>query len=180
MRLAYRLEVRGESHVPPAGPLVVAANHCSVLDPFVLGAAIPRRLRFLTKEELWSSPLLGCVLDRLGGIPVGRGRGDLGAMRLAEDALEAGEAVALFPEGGVRRAGPWLRGAARLCLVTGSPLLPVRLLGTGDALGPGHIGFPRVAVLVGTPIEVAQARPTIAAARELTGRLEAAVVALGG
>jgi 1-acyl-sn-glycerol-3-phosphate acyltransferase len=179
VRALYRLEVRGLEHLPATGPVVVAANHCSVLDPFVLGTALPRPLRFLAKEELWRYPLAGRVLADLGGIPVARGRGDLPAMRLAERALAAGEVVALFPEGTVRRTGPWLRGAARLALGTGSPLLPVRLLGTGDALARGRVAFPPLAVLVGAPIAVERGRPTVAAARELTARLEQAVSALG-
>lgn len=172
--------MRGVERVPGEGPLVVAANHASMLDPFVLGAAVPRPLRFLAKEELWRYPGLRAILDRLGGIPVGRGRGDLAAMRRAEQALEAGEALALFPAGGVRRDAPWLRGAARLALTTGAPLLPVALLGTADALSRRRVGLPRLAALVGDPIEVDRTVPTIASARELTLRLRAAVGSLGG
>jgi 1-acyl-sn-glycerol-3-phosphate acyltransferase len=179
VRRVYRLDVRGLERLPASGPLLVAANHASLVDPFVLGAAIPRSLRFLAKAELWRLPLLDRVLDSLGGIPVDRGRGDLTAMRRAREALDAGEAVAVFPEGTVRRGGPWLRGAARLALGTGATLVPVRLVGTADALRAGHVGLPRVAVLIGAPIEVATARPTIAAARELTTRLEEAVASLG-
>lgn len=175
----YRLEVRGLDQVPADGPLIVAANHASVLDPLVLGCALPRPLRFLAKEELWSHPVVGWALDALGGIPVARGRGDVAALAAARSALGRGEAVGLFPEGGVRRHGPWLRGAARLALVTGAPLLPVRLLGTAAAISRGRVGLPRVAVLVGAPLAVASGRPTVAAARGLTAQLQAAVESLG-
>ena len=113
----YRLEVRGAEHVPLAGPLVVAANHESVLDPFVLGAAMPRPLRFLTKAELWRYPLVGALLEAGGAIPLRRGASDVAAIGAAVAALEAGEAVAIFPQGRVRFEGPWLRGAARMALV---------------------------------------------------------------
>ena len=69
-------------------------------------------------------------------------------------ALEEGEAVAIFPQGRVRFDGPWLRGAARMALVTGAPILPVRLVDTGRALAPGTIGFPQLAALIGEPLEV--------------------------
>ncbi len=174
----YGLEVRGAEHVLP-GPLIVVANHESVLDPLVLGVAVPRTLRFLAKEELWRLPLLARRLDDLGGIPVARGRGDRAAIEAAAAALARGEAVAMFPAGGVRREGRWLRGAARLALLTGTPLLPVRLLGTAGALRRGHVGFPRLAALIGEPLRVAPQAPTIAAARTLTERMQRAVAGLG-
>jgi 1-acyl-sn-glycerol-3-phosphate acyltransferase len=176
---AYRLEVRGAEHVPASGPLVVAANHESVLDPFVLGAAVQRQIRYLAKAELWRYPLVGALLEDGGVIPLRRGDGDVAAIGGAVEALEAGEAVGIFPQGRVRYEGPWLRGAARMALVTGAPLLPVRIVDTGRALAPGTVGFPRVAVLIGEPLEVECAKPTIARARELTRALQAAVNALG-
>jgi 1-acyl-sn-glycerol-3-phosphate acyltransferase len=179
VRALYRLEVRGQAHVPPIGPLVVAANHGSVLDPFVLAAAIPRPTRYLGKAELWRVPLLRRWLDDVEAIPVERGRSDVGAIEAAIAALEAGEVVSIFPEGGVTREGPWLRGAARLALATGAPLLPVRLLDTRKALGRGHIAFPPLAVLIGEPIAVERTEPTVELARVLTDRLRAAVEALG-
>ncbi len=179
VRTVYRLEVRGQDHVPQIGALVVAANHDSVLDPFVVAAAISRPTRYLGKAELWRVPLLGSWLDSIEAIPVERGRSDVGAIESAIAALEAGEVVGIFPEGGVRRDGPWLRGAARMALATGAPLLPVRLLETRSAVGRGRVAFPRLAVLIGEPIEVERIEPTLELARTLTDRLQAAVVALG-
>src|SRR5262249_54749449 len=80
LRLVYRLEVEGAQRVPPAGPVIVVANHESVLDPIVLGCAIDRDLRFLAKTELWRFRLVGRLLDLLGGIRVARGRGDRDAL----------------------------------------------------------------------------------------------------
>jgi 1-acyl-sn-glycerol-3-phosphate acyltransferase len=175
----YRVEVRGVEHVPLAGPLVVAANHESVLDPFVLGYAVPRPIRFLAKAELWSLPLVGTLLEAGGVIPIRRGRSDVAAIGAAVEALGAGEVVGIFPSGRVRSNGPWLRGAARMALVTGAAVLPVRLVDTAKALAPGVVGFPRVAALIGEPLGVEQAKPTIARARELTHALKAAVESLG-
>jgi 1-acyl-sn-glycerol-3-phosphate acyltransferase len=72
----------------------------------------------------------------------------------------------------------WLRGAARLALGSGAPLVPVRVLGTAAAVSPGRLGFPRLAVLVGDPIVVEATRPTVSAAKALTERLQRAVDAL--
>lgn len=150
-----------------------------MLDPFVLGAVLARDIRYLAKAELWSSRALARVLDDLGAIPVARGRGDREAIAAAVAALGNGEVVGVFPEGGVRRAGPWHRGAARMALLTGASVLPVRLLAVERALGVGVPGRPRIGVLVGHPVEVAPSVPTIAAARALTDRLRAEVFALG-
>lgn len=182
LRAVYRVEVRGSELVPARGPLVVAANHESVLDPFLLAVALPRPLRFMAKEELWRTRLLGRLLDHLGAIPVRRGRADARAVEAALAALAAGEAVAVFPQGGVRRAGPWLPGAARIALAAGATLLPVRLLGTARALGTGGAHRSRLAVLVGEPLPVGAPGaevPGAAAARELTRLLESRVSALG-
>ena len=173
------MEIRGAAHVPVEGPVVVAANHESMLDPFVLASAIPRDLRYLSKEELWGrNRLLTWWLDDMGAIPVSRGRGDRHALAAASAALARGEAVGVFPEGGVSRDGRWHRGAARLALLTGAPLLPVRLLATYRALSAGRVGLPQLAVLIGEPIVVEPATPTIAAAKALTQRLQAAVESL--
>src|SRR5262249_28752914 len=150
----YRLEVRDAERVPAAGPVIVVANHESVLDPLVLACAIERELRFLAKAELWRFRVIGLLLDRLGGIPIERGGGDRRALREAPAALEAGEAVALFPQGAVRSTGAWHRGAAKLALATGGQVVPVRLIGTARALSRGRVGLPRLAVVVGEPIEV--------------------------
>jgi 1-acyl-sn-glycerol-3-phosphate acyltransferase len=178
VRAIYRLEVRGLEHVPADGPLVVVGNHESILDPFFVSAAISRQIRYLAKSELWSVPLLPWWLASVEAIPVERGKNDVAAIASALEALEAGEVVGLFPEGGVMREGPWLRGAARMALATGTSILPVRLLETRKALGSRSFGFPRVAALIGEPIAVERTISTPELARELTDRLQAAVEAL--
>src|SRR5688572_23762349 len=157
VRAMYRLEVVGADRLPVTGPMVIAPNHDSVLDGIILGAAISRELRFLGKAELWQSRLLGWVLDGLGAIGIQRGCGDQLALARMRQALDGGQAVAIFPQGTVRGDHIWHRGAARMALVTGAPLVPVRLVGTAQALSRGRIGFPRLRVIIGEPITVAQA-----------------------
>ena len=137
IRAMYRLEVVGADRLPVTGPVVITPNHDSVLDGIVLGSAIARELRFLGKAELWQSRLLGWVLDGLGAVGIKRGHGDHLALARMRQALEAGQAVAVFPQGAIRGDRVWHRGAARLALVTGAPLVPVRLVGTAPTLSLG-------------------------------------------
>jgi 1-acyl-sn-glycerol-3-phosphate acyltransferase len=178
LRVGWHLRVEGAYRVPP-GPVIVVANHDSLSDPVFLGAAIDRPLRFLAKRELWSNRAVGRVLDGLGGVPVERRRGDVAAVAALARALEQGDAVGIFPQGTVLGGDerPWQRGAARLALTTGAPLLPVAIVGASDALRPGT-RLPRrarVRVFVGEPIAVDPVPPTIPATRDLTERLRAAI-----
>jgi 1-acyl-sn-glycerol-3-phosphate acyltransferase len=111
------------------------------------------------------------LMDALGGIPIRRDRRDLLSVGRAEELLRAGESVALFPQGTVS-GGAWSRGAARLALTTGVPLVPVRIVGTARALSRRRIGFPKIRIIVGEPLKVAAGRPTVAASRELTRELQ--------
>ena len=172
-RLLYRIEIEGARL--PADGLVLAANHESVLDPFVLPLVTRRPVHFLAKAELWRRRPIAAAMDALGAIPVDRGLGDREALSRAGDVVLAGGIVGIFPQGTVR-GGAWQRGAAKLSLSTGAPIVPVHIVGTGRALARRRLGFPRIRVVVGTPIGPgAPRRPTIAAARELTQRVMAAV-----
>jgi 1-acyl-sn-glycerol-3-phosphate acyltransferase len=178
VRTIYRLEVVGADHIPFSGPAVIASNHESFLDGIILGAAISRDLRFVAKAELWRFRLLAWILDGLGAVPVDRSHFDFSALAKVLQALITGEAVVIFPQGGVRGHRPWHRGAAHVALVTGAPLVPVHLIGTARALSRGRIGFPKLRVIVGEPMKVAQAPADPAAATQLTKRLRIAVESL--
>lgn len=177
VRLLWRLRVEGAERLPD-GAFVLAANHDSLLDPFFLGAGIERPLRFLAKQELWRGPL-PWVLDAAGGIPVARGQSDERAIAAALEALAAGDAVAIFPEGTALpyRERRWRRGAARLAGEAGVPLVPVCIVNSERALRPHkvRIGFPQVRVLVGQPFVVARAGDAEREVDEATARLRAAV-----
>lgn len=170
----YHARVSGAERVPP-GACILVANHEAVIDPWFLSLATPRRVRFMAKAELWRYPLVRRAMEAYGTFPVERGNGDTGAMARAGELLEEGEILGMFPRGTSKPQGNrvWQRGAARLALAHGSPLVPVRLLNTRQLL-------PRrpVTVRIGEPITVERIRPTVAAARALTARLEAAVEAL--
>ena len=173
-RLLYRIEIVG---CVPSGPVIVAANHESLLDPPLLALTARQPLHFLAKVELWRYRPGAWLMDALGGIPIRRDRRDLLSVGRAAELLQAGESVALFPQGTVQ-GGAWTRGAARLALATGAPLVPVRIVGTKRALSSGRIAFPRIRLVVGEPIPVERAKPTVAAARALTEQLESQVSTL--
>ena len=178
VRAIYRIEVVGADRLPATGPAVVASNHESFLDGIVLGAAIPRELRFVAKAELWRSRLLAWMLDGLGAIPLERGHSDYLAAARVLQALAAGQAVVIFPQGAVRSDRAWKQGAAHAALMTGAPLVPVRLVGTARALSRGRIGFPRLRVIIGEPIAVVRAPEDPAATAKLTERLRVAIESL--
>jgi 1-acyl-sn-glycerol-3-phosphate acyltransferase len=182
MNRVYRIRHVGAENVAATGPVVLAANHESILDPFFLATVTPRPIRFLTKAELFRSPLLAPLLLGLGGIPVRR-EGDLGrAADAGLDALAQGEVVGVFPQATCLPYPnrPWRRGAARLALAAGTPLVPVLLVATERAIQPRthRIGFPEVTIVVGGPLATAGTEPSRKAAVELTARLEQAVAAL--
>jgi 1-acyl-sn-glycerol-3-phosphate acyltransferase len=118
------------------------------------------------------------MLDGLGAISIERSHGDYLAAARVLQALAANQAVVIFPQGAVGGERAWRRGAAHVALMTGVPIVPVRLVGTARALSRGRIGFPRLRVIVGEPIEVARGPEEPAAAMELTARLRGAVESL--
>ena len=170
----FRIEVVGAERIPADGPVILAANHASIWDPFILGVATPREIHYMAKAELFGPRLLAKVMRSLNAFPVERGGGDQAAMSEAGHLLAGGAVLGIFPQGTSKpelQIG-WHRGAARLALATGAPLVPVRLIGTRRLPLPS-----RVRIVVGEPIVVPVARPTVAAAKGLTERLEQAVAA---
>jgi 1-acyl-sn-glycerol-3-phosphate acyltransferase len=178
VRGMYRIDAIGVEHVPAAGAAIVAGNHESMLDGVVLGAALERDVCFVGKAELWRLRPLAWLLDGIGAIPIDRGQGDVQAFARAQRALEDGRLVSIFPQGAVRGDRRWRRGAARLALATGAPIVPVRLVGTARALSRGRIGFPRVRLVFGEPIHVEVLAGDPDAATELTERLRRSVETL--
>jgi 1-acyl-sn-glycerol-3-phosphate acyltransferase len=182
MHRLFKIRLVGAGGVPPAGPVVLAANHESILDPFFLGTVTPRQIHFLTKAELFRYPVLGHVLRGLGGIPVRR-EGDLGrAADAGLGVLERGEVVGVFPQGTCLpyRVRPFRRGAARLALAAGAPLVPVLLVGTERSIQPRthRIGLPQVTIVVGEPLSTVGAEPARKTAVQLTKRLEEEIAEL--
>ena len=131
-RLMYRLEVQGREHIPAAGPLLLAPNHVSYMDPWVVNIAQDRPLCFMTWDAVFKLPLFGRLIHFLGAFPVSLDHVDRRALRIARALLERGEAVVVFPEGGRSATGelmPLRPGVVRLARQTGAPIVPVRIEG---------------------------------------------------
>ena len=156
-RFLFRGSTQGLEHVPMEGPLVVASNHGSHLDPPLLGHALGRPVAFMAKAELFAIPLLGAVIRACGAYPVRRGASDREAIRTATTKLEEGWATGVFLDGTRQangRVNNPLPGAALLAARSGAPLLPVAIVNSHRALGSGRI-WPRLVPLqlrVGAPI----------------------------
>jgi 1-acyl-sn-glycerol-3-phosphate acyltransferase len=135
LRLYARVRVVGRENVPMTGPLLIVSNHLNDADPGIISSRIRRRIRFMAKAELFRIPILGTFLHVYGAIPVRRHAADLRAVRMANDSLEKGLALCIYPEG--TREGPseQLReawpGAGLLALRNDVPILPIALTGSG-------------------------------------------------
>jgi 1-acyl-sn-glycerol-3-phosphate acyltransferase len=154
------VKARGLSNVPKEGPLIVVSNHQSILDPLVIMAYIPRKLRFLAAAYLFKIPGLNILLRLYGAIPVNNTeRGDISSLKKALRILKGGGTIALFPEGGVSPDGklrPFKQGFAYLALKSGAAVLPVAVKGTTDVLPVGRY-FPkraRIELIIGKAISV--------------------------
>lgn len=163
--LRWRVEVTGLEHLPGAGPAVLAANHVSYLDPVMLGWAadrVGRPVRFLAKQELFSTPGLAWVLRRTRQIPVDRFGTPEGSLAGGLQALRRGDLVGVFPEGTISRSfvpKEAKTGAARLALSTAAPLVPVALWGGQRIATKGRPRSlqrdVRLAVRIGPPVACA-------------------------
>jgi 1-acyl-sn-glycerol-3-phosphate acyltransferase len=130
-----RLSRIGREHAKVEGPLIVASNHRSFLDPFLIGASIPwrRPLHYVAKAELFETRWQGWLLNRLGAYPVRRGQSDEETLVTSREVLRRGGVVCIFPEGTRIRTGSLgrpKRGFGRLALETGAAVLPVAVYGT--------------------------------------------------
>lgn len=175
-----------EQNVPSTGPLIVAVNHQSHLDPPATACATRRQLTFLAKEELFRNRFFGGLISSLGAFPVRRGEGDSEAIRRTIALLEEGEAVLVFPEG-TRGDGitlnPFNRGVAMFAKRTGAPVIPVGLVGTNIVMPRGKSKGRKAPMRAkfGRPFtyaEVAEGRPDREARELFTKRLETEIQAL--
>src|ERR1035438_5834853 len=102
----FRMQRIGREHLPSSGPLLLASNHRSFLDPFVIGTLVKRPVYYMAKRELFEKRWQAWILNALGAFPVDRGAGDGDAMATAREILERGDCVVVFPEGTRVHSGP--------------------------------------------------------------------------
>ena len=151
-KLGLRLNVEGTENIPQAGPLVIASNHLSLLDPPVIGVAAPRKVHFMAKQELFV-PILGDIYKALGAFPVRRGGADRAAIKHGIDILKDNKVLAIFPEGTRSKTGKLGKaepGALMMASKAMATIVPCCVIGT-DFQRQGRI-WPKVTVRCGKPI----------------------------
>jgi 1-acyl-sn-glycerol-3-phosphate acyltransferase len=134
-RVAWRLQGYGTENVPMTGPLIVACNHISNLDPPLMGACCPRRISYMAKRELFEVPVLGPLIAAVGAYPVDRQGSAAAAIKRSVEVLRAGGCVGIFPEGGRNVHGdkePQI-GVALLASLTKAPVVPACIVGSARA-----------------------------------------------
>ena len=162
-RFYFRWRVYNPERVPLQGPVILAANHASFLDPPLVGSGVRRGINYLARESLFRFPVLGWILHRWQVVPVDREGGGAKGLKAILDRLLEGGAIILFPEGTRTRDGklqPARSGIGLTVIKSEAPVVPVRVFGTFEAFGR-HMKFPRphrVAVKYGQPMPFAELR----------------------
>jgi putative phosphoserine phosphatase / 1-acylglycerol-3-phosphate O-acyltransferase len=156
-----KFDIDGVENIPETGPAIIVGNHRSYFDPMAMAVTIGRTnrtVRFLGKKEVFDAPVIGQIAAFMGGIRVDRGTGSDEPLKAAADALEAGDIVAVMPQGTIPRGkaffdpqlkGRW--GAARLAAMTGAPVIPIGLWGT-EKVWPRSARLPNVLNIVDPPL----------------------------
>ncbi len=175
-----KFTISGTENIPASGPAILVGNHRSYFDVFAVSLTVgktSRTVRFLGKKEVFDAPVIGQFAAALGGIRVDRGTGSDAPLEAAEAALEAGEMVAIMPQGTIPRGraffdpvlqGRW--GAARLAVRTGAPVIPVGIWGT-EKVWPRNSQVPLVWNVVNPPKVTITVGPEVALRRDTSDSL---------
>ena len=152
-KIWLRWEVLGQENIPAEGPVVLASNHLSLLDPPVLGAAATRPVNFMAKSELFRPACFGALIRKLGAFPVRRGAMDRDAIKTGLKILKDNKVLAVFPEGTRSKTGELGRaggGAFMMAVKMKAAIVPAYIYGTDLKR---HPGWPKVRVIFGRPME---------------------------
>ncbi len=156
-RLYLGLEVIGVENIPKKGGVILAPNHPSDLDSFILGASINRQLNTMGKAELFRKPVIGKFFRMLGAFPVNRGAIDSEAIKVAVDRLKKGNVIDIYPEGTVSKDGALQLpkyGVGLIALMSQVPVIPVAIMGLCKVY-PKGARFPKahkVKIVFGKPL----------------------------
>ena len=159
----FRWRVFNPERVPRTGPVILAANHASFIDPPLVGSGLTRDINYLARESLFRFPVVGAILRSWNAVPVDRDGGGAAGLRKILNRLFAGGGIILFPEGTRTKDGnlqPARSGIGLTVIKSSAPVVPVRVFGTFAAYGRNH-KFPRpkkVAVKYGVPLNFEKLR----------------------
>jgi 1-acyl-sn-glycerol-3-phosphate acyltransferase len=155
----FPIKVVGRENLPPRGSFIIATNHISNLDPFVVGLASRRKLSYIAKEELFRNKFQGFILSQWGAFPVKRESSDFRAMREILRRLKEGSSIVVFPEGtraqeGVERSIQ--EGVSFIAAKSGVLVVPAYVQDTDLSL-PVHAKMLKrhpVSVTFGSPMQI--------------------------
>ena len=159
----FRARMYNTERVPSSGPVIIASNHASFLDPPLVGSCLLRGINYLARNTLFRYPGFGWLLRKLEAVPVDREGGGASGLRAILERLLAGGGIVLFPEGTRTFDGklqPARSGVGLVVIKSTAPVVPVRVFGTYEAYGR-HVRFPRPCQLIvkfGTAMDFAAPR----------------------
>jgi len=156
-RLFFRLRIIHRERMIQTGPVILAMNHQSYLDPPLAGITCDRSIYFLARRTLMDTPVLGWLLPKLNVIPVNQEGIDRSALKALIRVLKSGNAALVFPEGARTLDGdlqPAQPGLGLVIAKTLAPVVPMRIFGAHEALprGGGGLHFVPITIVVGEPI----------------------------
>lgn len=159
----FRWRVFHPERVPKTGPVILASNHLSFLDPPLVGSGLDRGINYLARKTLFRYPGIGTLLRSWNAVPVDRDGGSAAGLKEILDRLKRGGAIIMFPEGTRSRNGqlqPGRSGIGLAIMKSDAPVIPVRVFGTYEAYGKG-VKLPRphrVQVKYGQPMYFSKLR----------------------
>lgn len=180
-KILFRLTVYGRENIPEEGPVVIASNHVSLLDPPMIGTAASRPIYFMAKSELFV-PILGDIYRSLGAFPVHRGAADTHAIKQALGILRGGKVLGIFPEGHritTGKLGKAEPGAMAIAMKGKAQVVPTAILGS-NLKARTHF-WPKITVVFGKPLslvnETGTKKETAAFTEELMHEIECLIEA---
>lgn len=162
-KIYFRWEVYGLQYIPRTGPVLIASNHASFLDPVLLGTSLPRDMHYLARKTLFKNPIFGKILHIVNAVPVDRDGNGMAGLKAILERLNHGCAINLFPEGTRTTTGKLQKahtGIGLTVIKSTAPVIPARIFGSFEAYGKGsHFPKPKkIIIRYGAPIDFSALR----------------------
>ena len=149
VQLLFFLRISGKENIPAEGKIIICSNHKKLIDPALVAACTKRHIAFMSKQELYSNPVIRFFMKQFGTIPVNRDGNDLQSIKQSLQVLSSGGALGIFPQGtrSLNDEKKFKPGVSLLAIRTNTPLIPVHIIGNYKL-------FRRMSVVVGKPISL--------------------------